>query len=922
MSTPRPTLGEALLSRLEKRLRRRPRIGFSPGFYARFGLEDPWLVDSFGGDPLQQEESFSHLSGRAFYAHLAVLGRKRWWRDRQRSARIDRLVGLQTAQRVRYPGEGPAGVDLQRFMNASSLASIALDMNLPSPIGAQQPTEQWEEESDSPVAWYRGRDFIPARVSRRPWHSVDHPGARVFGGSKRSEGNTDSPGRAMDRVGTRSIQAQMHKDPLVKDLDRVSGLLSQSRRKKVVRLLSRTAHLPHEERIVLLRKAVGGGAGARIIRLQVERSLADSKTTGLDRALSRRLPESKGLRPVLRNAPSVDWALPQPIAPDVLNPIELSEAQRSPQGRIASRSLHQDLTRSPVQEEALGGEGRPRRRRQSEAVLGRLDAAIAREANPEAVSSRIVQVSPGRFEPVSPLREASYIAPLGRDEAQLEEGEESVSSTETRSSRIKETLQPEAGDPLVSVVHKTPLPMKGRPTRWAAARLDAPATRSSFASSVPLLSSLPLPIARDAEEDGQFLKVDLSREEVAKLGIRKLQTSIPEMSLLEESAPRIDEEDESQGLPNRSSAPESMERERRPRWDRSDLVEDPKVVVDAPKALWPKPAPSRPGWRPVADDTVVSTTDHGWFRTPEGILVRSKGFRTPEGTWVNSPSYRTPQRQRALPGLRFEPVFPEFHEEATPLEASGPAPRPALRLARRAGWAPEESAEISAGRRTPANFDRNIRMLSEGRVSQEAPSWTERAVGGPKIRASSELIRHLAQARDPEEIIRLIVDRGQDLNRETSLAAPVVEVIKQIKGEAAKAESEPSLAGQSRGARVFSGGQRPSRAARRISGFRPLRGPGATRQNGMGEDRVMKLAGKLRGLVHLAEVENRRDEARKQARLSAEEAPEVRAPEAAAGGEVNSGDVQALIQEIVSAVNREMELRRERRQEDNHEPWW
>ena len=33
-------------------------------------------------------------------------------------------------------------------------------------------------------------------------------------------------------------------------------------------------------------------------------------------------------------------------------------------------------------------------------------------------------------------------------------------------------------------------------------------------------------------------------------------------------------------------------------------------------------------------------------------------------------------------------------------------------------------------------------------------------------------------------------------------------------------------------------------------------------------------------------------------------------------------DVQALIQEVVSAVNREMELRRERRQEDNHEPWW
>jgi hypothetical protein len=181
----------------------------------------------------------------------------------------------------------------------------------------------------------------------------------------------------------------------------------------------------------------------------------------------------------------------------------------------------------------------------------------------------------------------------------------------------------------------------------------------------------------------------------------------------------------------------------------------------------------------------------------------------------------------------------------------------------------------------------------------------------------------LVQASDPEEVIRLIVDKGQDLTRETSLASPVVEVIKQIKGEAAKVESEPKKTVSSTGARVFSGGQRPSRAARRISGFRPLRGPGATRTSSVGEDRVMKLAGKLRSLIHLAEVENRRDEARKHARLSAEEAPKVESAEAA--GEqagASEGDVQALIQEIVSAVNREMDLRRERRQEDNHEPWW
>ena len=85
----------------------------------------------------------------------------------------------------------------------------------------------------------------------------------------------------------------------------------------------------------------------------------------------------------------------------------------------------------------------------------------------------------------------------------------------------------------------------------------------------------------------------------------------------------------------------------------------------------------------------------------------------------------------------------------------------------------------------------------------------------------------------------------------------------------------------------------------------------------------MKLAGKLRSLIHLAEVENRRDEARKHARLSADEAPQVEAPGTAEDQEgAGQADVQALIQEIVSAVNREMDLRRERRQEDNHEPWW
>ena len=145
MNTTRPTLGEKLLLRLEKRLRRRPRIGFSPGFYARFGLEDPWMADSFGGDPLRQEEDFTHLSGKPFYAHLARLGRRRWWRDRRLQANQDRLGGIRTARRVRYPGESSAGSVFAGLMPSSALAAAALQMHLPTPVGLESAQQEEEE---------------------------------------------------------------------------------------------------------------------------------------------------------------------------------------------------------------------------------------------------------------------------------------------------------------------------------------------------------------------------------------------------------------------------------------------------------------------------------------------------------------------------------------------------------------------------------------------------------------------------------------------------------------------------------------------------------------------------------------------------------------------------------------------------------
>jgi len=294
------------------------------------------MADSFGGDPLRQEEDFTHLSGKPFYAHLARLGRRRWWRDRRLQANQDRLAGIRTARRVRYPGESSAGSVFAGLMPSSALAAAALQMHLPTPVGLD--AQQEEEELEPSLAWYRGRDFVPARVSKRAWHTVDHPAARVFRGSDRSSeptGESSARVSPMERIGGRLADVSASRDPVLRDLAEVSGLLSTRQRRRVERVLRTTEHLPTEERVVLLRKVLGGGAGARVIRFQVEKALATEQVVGLDRALSRRLSNTKGLRPVLRSSPSVEWSLPQPVGGDVLEPTDVLDS--GPVGRRAAR---------------------------------------------------------------------------------------------------------------------------------------------------------------------------------------------------------------------------------------------------------------------------------------------------------------------------------------------------------------------------------------------------------------------------------------------------------------------------------------------------------------------------------------------------------------------------------------------------------
>ena len=224
---------------------------------------------------------------------------------------------------------------------------------------------------------------------------------------------------------------------------------------------------------------------------------------------------------------------------------------------------------------------------------------------------------------------------------------------------------------------------------------------------------------------------------------------------------------------------------------------------------------------------------------------------------------------------------------------------------------------------------RTLGDVARGDQSHSVPPWAERAVGGPPIRGAGDLIQSLARASSSEDVIRIIMDRGEKVSNAAELPSSTLEVVRQIQSEA-KSElprqrnlerrsstqsQQPAMSGL-----VTPGGGRNYRPARRVSGWSGKPRQSVHGASGVGDDRIMKLAKRLKGLVLLAE-NNRRDEARKQVRLAANEAPKGAASAPGQGGDATAGQLEALVQEVVQAVGRELEMRRERTQEES-DGWW
>src|SRR4051812_26406126 len=118
--------GDRLVSRIFTRVGRRPRLGLSPDFYARFGMDDPWSSPGVV-DESAQSDGMVYLSAQPYYAMMRRLAAARKRRERRLANFAEKRTGMRArAISRRWPGETASSLHVSR------LARLALDeMTLP-----------------------------------------------------------------------------------------------------------------------------------------------------------------------------------------------------------------------------------------------------------------------------------------------------------------------------------------------------------------------------------------------------------------------------------------------------------------------------------------------------------------------------------------------------------------------------------------------------------------------------------------------------------------------------------------------------------------------------------------------------------------------------------------------------------------------
>ena len=116
----------------------------------------------------------------------------------------------------------------------------------------------------------------------------------------------------------------------------------------------------------------------------------------------------------------------------------------------------------------------------------------------------------------------------------------------------------------------------------------------------------------------------------------------------------------------------------------------------------------------------------------------------------------------------------------------------------------------------------------------------------------------------------------------------------------------------------------PESSSSRSGGWNGQRSRPARRSNGVGSgQQSMRLANKLMRLVHLAENERRTAEAQRHVRMASKDSDVDAGKETGSGEASAAPNMKALQREVFEAVLREIELSKQRNQEDfDVSIWW
>lgn len=323
----RETLGERLVGRLMNRNRRRPRLGFSPDFYARFGMDDPWsFQETVESEP--QSDGFVYLSASPYYAMLRRLAASRRRREKRQAAFTERRAGsrMRAAKRA-WPGESAAVAAI------SKMARFGADeFVLPPPIPTAAPAEAAEA---TPASAPRRRVKAPAKRVRgaAAWLSqasrVDRPATE--------RASTSSPvtrAAAAEHAGARLARAASASSPLLRALEEAAPVGAVRHRATLARVVEVLETLPDAERVVQVRRLARQlGVRAAHTEVVVEDDAPQAAPARAASVAARRMAPARtaGLRPILGSSPALALA----SAPEVDRAATgtLATAQRTEDGR-------------------------------------------------------------------------------------------------------------------------------------------------------------------------------------------------------------------------------------------------------------------------------------------------------------------------------------------------------------------------------------------------------------------------------------------------------------------------------------------------------------------------------------------------------------------------------------------------------------